>query len=261
MSITLQAKDGITITSDSDGVVKIWDISTGLCKASFQTPAKGTCMRDVQLINDRLILIWYANGINIWDVERGELTSAVSVPPRMLKDLKISGDGSRVFSLAETSAFISPAKSLIQAWSVQTGESVGKVEFSNLGSSAVSLIVDGSRVWAHYTTISIYEGWDFGTPGSSPAHLPNIPPDRLHPNGVVLWDTSLSQIKYEVTGEVVFQLPKRYGKPIDVQWNGQYLVACFRSTEVLILDFSHILEKCQLDVDRNLACQTYLGVI
>jgi WD40 repeat protein len=40
-STTLQAKYGITITSDSDGMVKTWDISTGLCKASYQTPAKG----------------------------------------------------------------------------------------------------------------------------------------------------------------------------------------------------------------------------
>jgi WD40 repeat protein len=36
--ITLQAKDGIIITSDSEGVVRVWEISTGLCKASFQTP-------------------------------------------------------------------------------------------------------------------------------------------------------------------------------------------------------------------------------
>jgi WD40 repeat protein len=42
MSITLQVKDGnLFITSDSDGVVRTCDIFTGLCKASFQTPAKG----------------------------------------------------------------------------------------------------------------------------------------------------------------------------------------------------------------------------
>jgi hypothetical protein len=57
MSITLQAKDNIFITSDSDGVVKTWDIFTGVCKASFQTPAKGANKRDVQLINGRLFLL------------------------------------------------------------------------------------------------------------------------------------------------------------------------------------------------------------
>ena len=34
-SITLQTKDGIAISSDSDGVVKIWDLPTGHCKASY----------------------------------------------------------------------------------------------------------------------------------------------------------------------------------------------------------------------------------
>ena len=54
-SITLQAKDGIAISSDSDGVVNIWDLSTGLCETSFQTPAKGSCLKDAQLIDNRLV--------------------------------------------------------------------------------------------------------------------------------------------------------------------------------------------------------------
>ena len=33
--ITLQAKDGITISSDLGGVIMIWNISTGLCISSF----------------------------------------------------------------------------------------------------------------------------------------------------------------------------------------------------------------------------------
>ena len=71
-SITLQAEDGIAISSDSDGVVRTWDISTGLCKASFQTPAKGAKWSDVRLINSRLIFVWYEDEkIHIWDVEKG----------------------------------------------------------------------------------------------------------------------------------------------------------------------------------------------
>ena len=46
-SITLQAEYGVAITSNLDGVVTIWDISTGLCKASFQTPAKNHDGSDV----------------------------------------------------------------------------------------------------------------------------------------------------------------------------------------------------------------------
>ena len=77
-SITLQAKDGIAISSDSDGVVRIWDLSTGLCKAAFLAPAEGSYLRDVQLIDNRLILVWHAaEKIHVWDVEKGELLQAV----------------------------------------------------------------------------------------------------------------------------------------------------------------------------------------
>ena len=66
-SITLQAEDGIVITSDSDGIVKTWDISTGIHRASFQTPAKDY-KRDVRLINERLILVYHADRkIHVWD--------------------------------------------------------------------------------------------------------------------------------------------------------------------------------------------------
>ena len=72
-SITLQAKDEIAISSDSDGVVRIWGLSTDICKALFQTPAKGSCLRDVQLIGSKLVLVWYmAKKIHIWDVEKGK---------------------------------------------------------------------------------------------------------------------------------------------------------------------------------------------
>ena len=229
-SITLQGKDGIIITSDPDGVVRTWDILTGLCKASFQTPAKASQKRDVQLINSKLIFVWYANRkINIWDAERGILLPKVK-GPRYLKDLKISGDGSRVFCLGLDD---------IRVWSIQTGEVIGKIKLKFIQDMRY-LNVDGSRVWAHHSDSAV-RGWDFGILGSSPVQLPSIPPDRLHPNGVVLWDTGLSIIKDKIAGKVLFQLPKRYGKPVDVQWNSQYLVAYFIPTKVLVLDFSHML--------------------
>ena len=237
-SMTLQAKDGIVITGDLNGVVKTWDIFTGLCRASFQTPVtldnqdiytvlSGDRLlyhEDVQLINGRLIIVWLGNQkINAWDVERGELLFAVDGPDE-LEALKISGDGSRVFCLG---------KGFIQALSVQTGEIVGMVDLN--GSSYGPLTVDDSRVW-------IYDqGWDFGTLGSLPIQLSNISLHKFHPNGVVLWDNDLCRIKDTITGKVVFQLSTKYGKPVDVQWNGQYLVACFLPLEVLILDFSYIL--------------------
>ena len=230
MKLNLQAKDGITITSDLDGVVKTWDISTGLYKASFQTPAADSYKRDSQLINGRLIFVWYADRrLNIWDAEKGELLLAAE-GLHALEDLRISGDGSRVFCLGIGS---------LQACSLQTGEIVGEVEVEG-SEYAGSLAVDGSRVWICYPD-SGYLGWDFGIPGSSLVQSYNMPPCKLHPNGVILWDTGLSRIKDKETGKVVFQLPKIFGMPADVEWNDQYLVICFAPSDVLILDFSHVL--------------------
>ena len=230
-SITLYAKDGITITSDSNGVVNTWDFSTGLCKASFKTPANGTKKRDVKLTNGKLILVWHeAEKIRIWDVE-GKKLLLVADGPNNFEDLKLSEDGSRVFSLGERS---------IQAQSVQTGEIVGSTEITPALNKRRYLIIDGSRVWVHHSSIQD-QVWDFGTPGSSPVSLPSLPLIRLHPNGTILWDSGLACVREDVTGRVIFWLSRRHGRPIDAQWDGQHLVTCFISGEVLILDFGYIL--------------------
>ena len=97
-SITLQTKDGITITSDLDGIVKTWDISTGLHRASFQTPAKDFDSGDVQLINGRLIFAWGVNQkIHIWGSEKEKHLEVDGHGD--VEGLRVSGDGSRVFSL------------------------------------------------------------------------------------------------------------------------------------------------------------------
>ena len=233
MSIALYVKDGITITSDSDGVVKTWDILTGLCKASFQTPAKDTYNRDVQLVNSRLILAWNEHGeIKVWDVEEGKLLLTTSGPDG-LEDFKISEDGSRIFSLGMRS---------ICAQSMQTGEIMGKAVIKFYRFTAGSLTVDGSIAWIHYPG-SEDQMWDFGTPGSSPVQLPNIPLVRPHTNNTVLWDTGISGVREKTTGKVIFQLSRRHGNPSDVQWNGQHLVTCFITGEVLVLDFGLVLSQ------------------
>ena len=233
MSISLFVKDGITITSDSDGVVKTWDILTGFCKASFQTPAKGASKRDVQLVNSRLILAWDKNReINVWDVEKGELLLTAHGPDQ-LNDFKISKDGSRIFSLGAR---------VIQAQSIETGEIISKAGIKFYKYTQGFLTVDGSMLWIHYPGL---EGqvWNFGTPGSSPVQLPYMSLVRSHSNNTVLWDTGISGVREKATGKVIFQLSERFGKPSDVQWNGQYLVACFISGEVLVLDFGLVLPQ------------------
>ena len=214
------------ISSDVDGVVKTWDISTGLCKASFQTPAKTSDKRDVLLINGQLVIAWYAEGkIKAWDAEKGELLLEVDGPGDNVSDLRISNDGSNLFCVVDEN---------IQAWSIWTGETVGKVESGDILGGICAM--DGSRVWIDYPDDTPV-GWDFRIPGSSPIRLSTLPPDVPHPNGTNVWDSSLSRVKDTGTRKVIFQLPKGLGRPVYVQWNGQYLAAYLRSREVLILEF------------------------
>ena len=226
-SVALQSKEGAVITSDSDGVIKVWDISTGSCKTSFQTPVKAPHRRDTQLINSRLIFIWYGDRkIYVQNAESEELLLEVDIPWDSIHDLKISGDGSRVFGLYTP---------FIWAWSLQTGEVVGKMEIEYQGPTP-SLVVDGSKVWVccHH---SGYQGWDFGTPGSAPVGFSSMP---LFPGPYRLWDPSQARIKNPATGEIVFQLPRIPANLGCVQCDGSYLVAGYQSGEVLILDLTNV---------------------
>jgi len=230
-SIILLAKDGIAISSDPYGVMRIWNILTGICKTSFQTPSGKCNYIDVQLIDGRLITVWHADEkIYIWDFEKEELLQSVGAPGDKLEDLRISGDRSKIFCLYYTH---------IQVWSMQTGEAMGRVEIEYIPPKH-SLTVDGTKVWIHYPG-SEYQGWDFGTQSSSPVQLPNnMLPDRFHLTDTMLWDTNLFRVKDVVTGKVVFQLPERFTNPTAVQFDGCYLAAGYNSGEVLILDFNHV---------------------
>ena len=139
-------------------------------------------------------------------------------PGSRVGGVRISGDGSKVFCLIERS---------IQAWSIQTGEVVGKVEVED-GLYIDPLYLDGSRIWV-CSKDSPAQGWDFGISGSSPSQLPNTPPDRPHLNPIGQWDTGPLTIKDEVTRRVVLQLTGGYATPRQVQWDGQYLVAGYDS--------------------------------
>ena len=250
-SVTLQAKHGIAISSDSGGVVRVWDLSTGYQKCSFQTPAKGRI--DMQQIDDRLIVVWYdwkigAPGkIHVWDADKGELLQTFGECWTRVLDLKMSGDGlkSQVFLLDHQS---------IQAWSLWTGELVGKAVFEE--QQPDSLIVDGSRIWLLGSepirwglTDSKLIGWDFGILGSPPAALPNMFPNIPHLsflNETGQDQTGRSWIEDTVTGRVLLHLPERFSEvstKTNLRWDDRYLVAGHSSGEVSILDFNHVYLK------------------
>ena len=235
-SVSLQARAGIAISSDADGVVKIWDILTGLCKESFQIPAASDVnlgQSSARVVDGRLIFVWYeSGGVHIWDAQKGELLQTLDSSWCM--DLRISGDGSKVFGLVG---------GFIQVWSMWTWEPVDKVKLGLEGILYLdSLCTDNSKVWVHSQDSPAQEGWDFGISGSSPVPFdPSTGRPYLDFIGGASWQIrSPSWIKNTVTGKEVFQLSGRYAKPKAVQWDGQYLVAGYTSGEVLILDFHHV---------------------
>ena len=237
-SISLQARDGIAISSDSAGVVKTWDISTGVCKTSFQTPAGESdswTTRDAKLIDGRLIFVWYDEKVYIWESEKGEHFQTVdTASPRCLR---ISGDGSKIICLFD---------GIIRAWSIWTLELACEIELDLRGILYLdSLCTYSPRIWIHSMGLPAQEGWDFGTSGSSPVQFdPSIGRPHLDFIGGAKWQTKdPSWIKDTITGKRVFQLRGGYMEPNDVQWDGQFLVAGYESGEILILDFCHILSQ------------------
>jgi len=230
-SVILQTRAGIAISSDIDGVVKTWDLSTGLCKETFQVPDVGDILpnhRDAQMIDGRLIFVWYScYRIYICDTEWYGLLHTLDAPQGMC--LRLSGDGSKILLLGEN---------FLQAWSMWTLELVGQVEVK-LGLEGMLYLdsnTDSSKVRIYSNHSSAQEGWDFRTfpvpfdPSTGRPQLDFIGGAHCYINGPC-W------IKDTVTGKKVFQLSGRFAVPADVRWDGRYLVAGYQSGEMLILDF------------------------
>ena len=222
----------------------MWGILTGLHKGSPQIPAEDSHQSNIQLTDNKLIFVWYADEkINIWDAEKGKLLQTINVARGSVKYLWISGDGTKFFCVYEES---------IQACDIQTGEVVGKVRVQDMDLKTWGRMVagermkfegiEGSKIWATVweSDSGHFRGLDFGIPGSPPARFcpPVHYPSRIHFNDNKVWEIKMSRMK-DITGRVVVQLPRRFGKAIHALWDGHYLVVPFKSGEVVILDFSN----------------------
>ena len=236
-AISLQAKDNVAILVDKAGLVRTWDLSTGLCKASFSTPAISFHGMDVQLIGDRVTLVWHAiKQIHVWDTKgkkHHQLTNVIHLSSTPI--FRISGDGSKVFVVGSI---------YLQAFSTQTGEVICRVRLK-AKLCPHTLIVDGSRVWA-CSHGSQTQGWDFGVLGSTAVPLSDSPPNPDRPRlDFINFARTLqsSRIVDTVTEKEVFRLPEKFAKPAIAKWDGRYLVAGYDSGEVLILDFDHMIPQ------------------
>jgi len=234
MSVSLQARDGLAFSLNLAGVVKTWNILTGHCEKSYKTQIERVEYADIQLINDRVIIVWKDFGFNIyvWDARKGKLRSITTAG--IIWDLRMVRDGSRVLLLGPNA---------ISAWDIWTGKFVCKASLEKEHGRFDALQLDGSKVLVHFGK-SFVQGWDFGTPGSTPTQFSGIPSDRSHLSFIDVrkWlDGSPVRVEDSVTGKVVFQLYGRYANPSAIQWDGQYLIAGYSTGEVLILDFSDFL--------------------
>ena len=242
-SVSLQARDGLAFSIDLAGVVKAWDILTGHCKKFYETEIEEVHYADIQLISDRLIIVWGKQSgqeINVWDAEKGKLQT---IGTSYFQGLQIIGDGSRALQLSNDS---------IQAWDIWTGKSVWKEKLregvrnfnifqrGQLGVSSTcfdSLRMDSSKVLIDLDWESV-QGWDFGTPGSTPTQFSKTSSSMPRLNFVGRGSNIMED---SVTGKEVFWLCGRYAQPSAIQWDGQYLIAGYISGEVLILDFNDVL--------------------
>ena len=232
-SVSLQTRAGVAISSDNDGAVSTWDLSTGICKETFQVPAASGISQGngaAQIIGNRLIFVWHKNStIHIWDTSKYELLQTLDVD--FCWGLRISGDGSKILSLRTK---------FIQAWDMWTWKLVHRVELGFEEKPYLDpLYTEGSKVWICFQNSSAQEGWEIGT---SPAQFdPSTGRPHLDFIGGPHWEIDgPSWIKDTVSGKKVFQLSGRYAKPWVVQWDGKYLVAGYRSGEILILDFGYM---------------------
>ena len=239
MFVSLQPSEGIAISGDSAGVIETWDLTTGLSKGSFQTPAIEMSCGDAQLIDDKLLFIWSSHHLcHIWDSERGQLPEELdTVSPH---GIRISGDGSKVFTLDWKDCV-----SRVQAWSVGTWGLVSEVELKIEGWNwkwhLDPFYTGGSTIWVQCWDLSI-GGWDFGISGSSPMPLPNTLPKRPHLDFICYgsWKSGPSFVKNTITGKEVFRLSGKYAEPSRAQWDGRYLVTGYHGGDVLILDFENL---------------------
>lgn len=231
-SVSVFEKDGVVITSDSSGMVRTWDLKTGRCKSSFLTPIKG--IQDIHLAGDTLIGVvsqnpGYDGDYSVWDVGKGQLLKTLT--GGLGNELRISGDGSRIFGLGYER---------IHCVSVETGEHLQSIHYDKYHKETDGLVVHNTQVWIEGTNEI---GWDFGGQEATPFSLTKEFPGCLHLGYFHKPKTGTKPpwIQDTITRRLVFHLPERYlGPNTKKRLHGQYLVMGSLSGELVIIDFGTI---------------------
>jgi WD40 repeat protein len=233
--VSLQVKEGIAISGDMDGVIKTWDILSGVCKESYQIPVPIHC-GDAQLIDGRLLVILVKDyKVCIYDAESSQIFQELEI--NYCWALRISGDGSKLFAMDWDDKF------KMKTWSTLTWELGNEVEIEQ-GYGFDPFYASSSKVWVQHICSKnpVIKGWDFGIPGSSPIPLPNTSSERpnLELTEGEYGSNGPTFIKDSVTGREIFRLSGKHKNPRCMRWDGQYLIFGYNNGEVLILDFKNL---------------------
>ena len=189
IAVSIQSKEGLAFSIDKGGVVKTWDISTGHCKETIQTQAKHLQGGDMQLINNKLILVGGTDDTRIWDVGEGVCLTKISTPSR---DVRISGDGSKFISLCNDC----DDGLWIKAWSIWTGELISRAKLWAPCFFLNPLRMDGSEVSVWFNVYA--QAWGFGTQGSDPIQLSVTPSDNPCIYFYDHWNTGAGRRRFNI---------------------------------------------------------------
>ena len=240
-AVNMQSKDSLAFSIDEEGIVKSWNILTGHHIRTFRTQAKHIQLGDMQSISNRLFIVGLTqlepDKICIWDVEE-QKSLAVDTKDSFIGDIRIAWDGSKFFTISKSKG---EAGSSIQAWSLGTGECMGKIVLGDEYESHFDpLCLDGPKV----AVMGSYpQVWDFEAQGNFFVKSPQIPSDRPYPELIIEYPGDGNEFCIRIEDKWtknVFPLPDGYTHASALQWDGQYVIAGYHSGEVLILDLNNM---------------------
>ena len=231
VSAHLFHEDSVVVTSDFSGVVKTWDLVTGICKSSFSTPAEGN-NQDTYLVGSTLIIVCWTNieqELNVWNVYKGQPLRTLPLPEVM--HINISGDGPTVFRQGD---------SCTEAVSRETGE--------NAGCMGVRILhtLDGFLIHK-YLLVEPGSQWSGGLWDSQDmkVYYPAEFQGRFRLDVVPQAGTGAPRwIGDTVTKRMVFYFPQRYLDELTkIEWDGRYLLVQSPSRETMVLDFDPVCAR------------------
>ena len=229
VSTHLFHEDSVVVTSDSSGVVKTWDLITGICKSSFSTPAKGR-NQDTYHAGDTLIIVWWKMErieFHIWDVYKGRPLPTFRGPLPKVMHINKSGDGPTVFEQGERCT---------EAVSIEMGEDAVQVDNA--------IMHTGDRFFTHKSRLEPGYLWSRGLwdPQNMKVSYPPTFQGRFRSD--VVRQNNLEKpcgVGDAITKRMVFYFPDRYANDqTEIEWDGRYLLVRSLSGEMMILDFDPV---------------------